>query len=133
MTWASWPRPGQLRCWKPNRCPTSWLIAYRRYVLAHPNRYAIMPLQPRNDPLLAPSAERLMNVLLAVLRPYGLTGADAIHAARRLRATAHGFASLEAAGGFGLPEDLDASYASLIDMVVASLRRSDAGSEPARS
>lgn len=98
------------------------LTAYRRYVQAHPNRYAIMPLQPLADPMLAPSAERLMGVLFAVLRWYGLTGAEAVHAARRLRATAHGFASLEAAGGFGLPEDLDESYAKVIAMVTASLR-----------
>lgn len=102
------------------------MVAYRRYVQTHPNRYAVMPLQPLTDPLLAPSGERLMGVLLAVLRPYGLDGPDAIHAARRLRAAAHGFASLEAAGGFGLPEDLDVSYARLIDMVTASLRASSA-------
>jgi hypothetical protein len=100
------------------------MLAYRRYVQEHPNRYAIMPLQPLADPLLAESGERLMGVLLAVLRHYDLSGADAVHAARRLRAAAHGFASLEAAGGFGLPEDLDATYATLIDMVTASLRAS---------
>lgn len=106
------------------------MVAYRRYVQDHPNRYAIMPLQPLTDPLLAPSGERLMGVLLAVLQWYGLTGADAIHAARRLRAAAHGFASLEAAGGFGLPEDLDESFASLIDMVTASLRAASTRSSP---
>jgi AcrR family transcriptional regulator len=106
------------------------LVAYRRYVQDHPNRYAIMPLQPLTDPLLIPSGERLMGVLLAALRPYGLTGADAIHAARRLRAAAHGFASLEAAGGFGLPADLDISYAGLIDMVVASLNTAPTAARP---
>jgi AcrR family transcriptional regulator len=98
------------------------MLAYRRYVQSYPNRYAIMPLQPLTDPLLTPSGERLLGVLLAVLRWYGLDGAEAVHAARRLRAAIHGFASLEAAGGFGLPEDLDASFASLIEMVTASLR-----------
>jgi AcrR family transcriptional regulator len=98
------------------------MLAYRRYVQSHPNRYAIMPLQPLRDPVLAPSGERLMGVLFAVLQWYGLSGAEAVHAARRLRAAIHGFAALEAAGGFGLPEDLDASFASLIEMVTASLR-----------
>ncbi|SDY65480.1 transcriptional regulator, TetR family [Micromonospora pattaloongensis] len=96
--------------------------AWRAYVLAHPARYAAVPAQPRTDPEVAAAAAGLMEVVLAVLRGYGLTGSDAIHAARRLRATAHGFAALEAAGGFGLPEDLDTSYQQVIDMVVASLR-----------
>jgi len=100
------------------------MAAYRRYVQTHPNRYAIMPLQPLTDPMHAPSGERLMGVLFAVLRWYGLTGTEAVHAARRVRASVHGFASLEAAGGFGLPEDLDASFAGLVEMVTASLRAS---------
>lgn len=99
------------------------LLTYRQYVRDYPNRYAIMPLQPLLDPMLAPAGERLMNVIFAVLRWYGLTGTESVHAARRLRAAAHGFASLEAAGGFGLPEDLDESFAGLIAMVTASLRR----------
>ncbi len=41
---------------------------------------------------------------------YGLTGDDAIHAIRGLRALMHGFVSLEAAGGFAMPQDLDESY-----------------------
>lgn len=98
------------------------MLAYRRYALAHPNRYAIMPVQPSADPLLAASGERFMGVLFAVLRQYDLSGAEAVHAARRMRAAVHGFVSLEAAGGFGLPEDLDATFASVIDMVTASLR-----------
>lgn len=98
------------------------MTAFRRYAQTHPNRHVIMPLQPLTDPLLAPSGERLLGVLLAVLDRYGLTGPEAVHAARRLRAAVYGFASLEAAGGFGLPEDLDASFASLIEMVTASLK-----------
>ncbi|MEV1289950.1 TetR-like C-terminal domain-containing protein [Micromonospora sp. NPDC049679] len=98
--------------------------AWRAYVLAYPARYAAVPAQPRDEPAVASAAAGLMDVVLAVLTGYGLTGSAAIHAARRLRATAHGFASLEAAGGFGLPEDLDTSYQQLIDMVVVSLRTS---------
>ncbi|HEU4900851.1 MAG TPA: TetR-like C-terminal domain-containing protein [Actinomycetota bacterium] len=40
------------------------------------------------------------------------------HAARCLRSAAHGFAVLEAAGGFGLSDDLDASYERLIHMII---------------
>jgi len=98
------------------------MTAMRSYVNEHPQRYALMPLQPLGDPFLRAAGERMLAVTLAVLRGYDLTGAAAIHAARRLRATLHGFASLEAAGGFGLPEDLDESFGSLVAMVTASLR-----------
>ena len=99
------------------------MTATRAYVTEHPQRYAFMPLHPLGDPQLEAAGQKLLGVILAVLRGYDLTGAAAIHAARRLRATLHGFASLEAAGGFGLPDDLDESFASLIEMITTSLRR----------
>ena len=99
------------------------MTAVREYVVEYPARYAAMPPQPLGDAILAPAGNRLLDAILSVLRGYDLTGEAAIHAARRLRAAIHGFASLEAAGGFGLPADLDDSFAGLIDMVTASLRR----------
>jgi AcrR family transcriptional regulator len=99
------------------------LAAWRRYAIDYPHRYAFIPPLPLNDPVLAETGTRLMEAILAVLRGYDLTGADAIHAARRLRAAAHGFIVLEIAGGFEFAADLDASYQSLIAMVTASLRK----------
>ena len=49
-----------------------------------------------------------------MLAGYGLTGDDDIHAIRGLRALMHGFVSLEAAGGFAMPLDLDESYRRLV-------------------
>jgi AcrR family transcriptional regulator len=95
--------------------------AWRGYAVRHPNRYALLPPDPLGDPVLAEAGQRLIGVLLAVLDGYGLRGAAAIHAARCIRAAAHGFASLESAGGFGLPQALDTSYERLIQMVTASL------------
>jgi AcrR family transcriptional regulator len=92
--------------------------AYRDYVISHPNRYAAFPQTPPDNPGLAKVADELLDVILALLRGYGLTGEPAIHAARCLRATAHGFASLEAAAGFGLPENLDTSYGYLVSMLI---------------
>ncbi|MEV4760445.1 TetR/AcrR family transcriptional regulator [Micromonospora sp. NPDC049559] len=97
--------------------------ALREYVLAHPARYAAAPLDPLHDPALAAAGTGLLNTFLAVLRGYGLADSAAIHATRRLRAVAHGFVSLEANGGFGLPEDLDETYQQLIEMFIASLPR----------
>jgi AcrR family transcriptional regulator len=95
--------------------------AYRQYVIEHPNRYAAVPQAPSSDPELAAAVRRWLEVVLAVLRGYGLDGSAAIHAARCFRATAHGFASLEAAGGFRLPEDLDTTYDHLIGMITAGI------------
>jgi AcrR family transcriptional regulator len=97
------------------------MTAYRAYALAHPNRYAALPQQPAADPDLTNAGARVIEVILAVLRGYGLEGHDAIHAARSVRAAAHGFASLQTAGGFQLAEDLDTSYDLLIGMVTTGL------------
>jgi AcrR family transcriptional regulator len=94
------------------------MLAYRDYVVAHPNRYAALPQGVPDDPELIASAERMLTTVVALLRGYHLTGAAAVHAARCFRAAAHGFASLQAAGAFGLPYDLDASYAQLVDALV---------------
>jgi AcrR family transcriptional regulator len=88
----------------------------RAYVNAHPARYSVIPADPLNDPATANAGARLIEVFLAALRGYGLTGSAAIHATRCLRAIVHGFASLESAGGFGLPESLDDTYEQLIRM-----------------
>lgn len=99
------------------------LHAYRDYVREHPARYAAMPLDPLHDPALAAAGGWQLQVVLATLRAYGLEDSAAVHAARCLRAVAHGFASLEAGGGFGLPEDLDQTYDQLVRAVIASLPR----------
>jgi AcrR family transcriptional regulator len=99
------------------------MIAYRAYALAYPNRYAALPQHPAPDPGLAAAGTRLVEVILAVLRGYGLEGPDAIHATRAIRAAAHGFASLQIAGAFQLAEDLDTSYDRLIDVLTAGLRQ----------
>jgi hypothetical protein len=46
-----------------------------------------------------------------------------IHAIRAFRSLAHGFVSLELAGGFGLHIDLDESYRTLMDLLVNGLER----------
>lgn len=63
-----------------------------------------------------------VGIMLAALRAYDLDGAQAIHAARCLRAAMHGFGVLEAAGAFQRPEGLDESYDRLIHMAISGLR-----------
>lgn len=95
--------------------------AYRAYVAENPARYAATPMDPLHDPALREAGAKQMQVILATLRGYGLEGSAAIHATRRLRVIVHGFASIEAAGGFGLPEDLDETYEQLIRMYLTDL------------
>lgn len=97
--------------------------AYRDYVTAHPHRYLLFPQAPPENPQLAAAAGELLDVLLAVLRGYGLDDTAEIHAARAFRTVVHGFASLEAAGGFGLPVDLDASYEYLVRLLIDGVPR----------
>lgn len=97
--------------------------SYRAYVREFPARYGAMPLDPLHDPALAAAGGKLLQVVLAALRGYGLTDSEVVHATRCLRSVAHGFASLEAGGGFGLPEDLDHTYDQLVAVVIAGLPR----------
>src|SRR5262249_56494916 len=100
--------------------------AYRAFVTEHPGRYgasvrsALLADQP--DPELSAAQTEVTDIVLAVLAGFGLTGADAIHAARGLRSLIHGFATLEASDGFGIPLDIDSSFQRLIGDYIAGLR-----------
>jgi len=86
--------------------------AYRGYAREHPGRYAA--LQPAG---LGPEAQAVVDVVVAVLRGYRLEAEEAIHGVRVIRAALHGFASLEAEGGFGLPLSVDESFDKLVGVL----------------
>jgi hypothetical protein len=44
-----------------------------------------------------------------------------VHAARAFRSALHGFVGLEAAGGFGIPVDLDESFGRLVRTLAGGL------------
>ena len=52
---------------------------------------------------------------------YGLRDEMALHMVRGFRSLVHGFVSLEVAGGFGLPLDLDKSFRLLIQGYIQML------------
>jgi AcrR family transcriptional regulator len=95
--------------------------SYRGYVLEHPRRYAAVPPDPLHDPNLNAAGARLLDVVIAVLRGYGLEKTEAIHAIRCLRAAVHGFVSIETSGGFGMSESVDDSYDRLVRMFLDTL------------
>jgi AcrR family transcriptional regulator len=107
--------------------------AYRTYAGAHPGRYAASVRAPTpGDAEHLAAADDALAVFRAVLAGYGITGADAIDAIRGLRAAMHGFVALEAAGGFGLPQSVDASYHRLVDTLDAALTAWPATAPPTR-
>jgi AcrR family transcriptional regulator len=96
--------------------------AYRDYARRHPGRYAATQRAPAAaDDEMAAAAGAAVGVLLAILRGYGLEGDDAIHAARAVRSALHGFVTLEAGGGFGLPVDLDDSFERMVATLACGL------------
>lgn len=89
--------------------------AYRDYARANPGRYAATLRAPGTDTEHIAASDALLRTIFAVLRGYGLGDDDLVHATRSIRAMLHGFVSLETAGGFGMPQDIERSYTRLID------------------
>jgi AcrR family transcriptional regulator len=98
--------------------------AYRSYALAHPGRYAASVLAPApGDEEHANVATEAFEVISAALAGYRLEGPALIHAVRMWRAAGHGMATLQTAGGFGLPESVDVTFGYLVDALDAEFRR----------
>jgi len=93
--------------------------AYRQWAVEHPGSYAatVRAPAPDDDEDQAASREAL-EVVVSVLGVSGLSVDEAIDATRALRAALHGFVTLESAGGFGLPVDVNRSFAYLVDGLV---------------
>lgn len=97
--------------------------AYRAYARAHPGAYeAIVRAPDPGDEELKAAAAAAADVVIAVLRGYGLEGDEAVHATRALHSALHGFVSLEASGAFSLPVDIDASFELLVTTLARGLR-----------
>ena len=101
--------------------------AYRGHIKSNPELYALTLRASGNeaipDPELVALEGRLVQIVLAVLESFELEGEDALHATRGVRSLVHGFASLEAAGGFGLALDCDESFRRLVEMFTRSLEK----------
>jgi AcrR family transcriptional regulator len=103
--------------------------AYRAFAREHPGLYAAIQRAPAQEDsaLIAASAE-IIDILRAVLAPWRLDETRLIHAIRMIRSLTHGFVSLEAAGGFGIPIDLEQSYDYAITIFIEGLDREAAAS-----
>lgn len=101
---------------------TAMSIAYRKWALEHPGQYPLTVRPPKDgdDQDLAATSE-LVSVVFNVLAGYDLRGDDAVDATRFLRASLHGFVSLETGGGFELPVDIERSFQRVVQSVVTGL------------
>lgn len=100
--------------------------SFRHFILQHPGIYTLSVRASRNreraDAEIAALEGQVLGVITRVLSSYHLEGEPLLHAVRGLRSFVHGFAMLEAAGGFGLPLSLDESFAYLVRMYIRGLR-----------
>ena len=115
-----------------DREPTDALRAiaasYRRFALTHPGLYASTLPAPRpdEDPEVADALAEPVTVVVSVLERMGIDPSDAIPLIRALRASIHGFVDIELGGGFGLPDDIDDSFTTTVDLVVSAIATSAA-------
>ena len=101
--------------------------AFRAYVKEYPGLYMSTlrssGAQETPNKELQLEEERTVNVGLVVMASLGLKGENAIHGLRAFRSMVHGFATLEVAGGFGLPQDCDESFRRLVLALLAGLQK----------
>jgi len=96
--------------------------AYRRYASAHPGRYQALQRAAEPSDEHAATAERIVELMVAVMADYGYTGSRAVHAVRTVRSALHGFVELERIGGFGLPASRTTSFTMLLNTLDRGLR-----------
>jgi AcrR family transcriptional regulator len=97
-------------------------LAYRRYAAEHPGRYPYLLRARPDDAAYVAAGSEALDVLREVFRGYGIGEDDVVDAARFVRSTLHGFVTLEATDGFGIPRSVDASFESLVDALDRALR-----------
>jgi AcrR family transcriptional regulator len=96
--------------------------AYRAWALEHPGRYQAVQRAPNpSDAEDEAASQEVVQIVADVLAGYELREDDAIDAIRALRSTLHGFVTLEAGGGFGLPVDIDRSFEQLVRGLITAL------------
>src|ERR671921_1603544 len=103
--------------------------AYRAFVKQRPGLYEATVRSYRvsdpDDPEFGVAEGEALEPVLAVLASCGVHDQEEIiHAARGMRSIAHGFATLEKAGGFGMSQDPDESFRRLVGAFADGLLRS---------
>ena len=93
--------------------------AYRHWATANPGRYELSLRKVESADKLS-AGRGAIETMDRVLAGFGLSGADATAAGRTLRASLHGFSTLEAADSLGRGRH-DESFGYLIDMFLRGI------------
>ena len=105
--------------------------AVRDLALRSPGRYqAVQGNAWLHDPDaggVREAAEGVVAELADAVAALGVPPERQIDAVRAVRAAVHGFVVLELDGGFGMPDDVDDSFAFLVDGLVGGLERLGVG------
>lgn len=87
---------------------------YREFAKSHPGAYELTLAAGSPDEAgVASVSDEILDLLVRIVENYEIEGPAVIDAARFIRAALHGFVSLELAGGFGLPREVDNSFEAL--------------------
>lgn len=97
----------------------------RAFAREHPGRYAATQgsswARDAGAADVEASAARSVDLVAAQVGALGVPAARTVDAVRAFRAAVHGFVALELAGGFGMPDDVDASFEYLVGTLVDAL------------
>jgi len=95
----------------------------RSFAHRHPGLYgSFLPApSPDDDPEVAAALREPVSVVASVLDGMDVDPTTVIPLIRALRASVHGFVDLELMGGFGLPDDIDESFATTINLVIEAI------------
>lgn len=100
--------------------------AYREWALSRPGLYAcVVPTTHVDNVDIQVVGEQLLSLTLRILSSLGVKEADAVHAARYVRSTLHGFVTLEQAGGFGIDREPSESFDWAVDSLFNGLAKAD--------
>lgn len=94
--------------------------AYRRWAIDHPARYGLT-LRSADRPERRTAGIGAVETMDTILAHYGLESREASRVGRSLRASLHGFVTLQAADALGRG-DHDASFEAVIDLFLDGLR-----------
>ena len=100
--------------------------ATRDFAKAQPGRYLATQGDWASDPAgeeVRRAGAATVELLARAVAQLDVPAEHHIDAVRAIRAGVHGFVMLELDGGFGMPDDVEASFAYLVDRLVAGIER----------
>ena len=97
--------------------------ADRNFAREHPGLYeSFLPApKPGEDDELYDAMAQPIYLVASVLFGMGIPQHEAIHLIRAMWALLHGFLDLEAQGGFGIPIEIEDSFDSAVELMVAGI------------